>query len=87
MATAPVTTNAPAMLKIEGEMMAIGKTLMTQDFIRELAYSILTPEQQETLRKQQAEMKERREKMREKAGKNGPPRGDRGDRRGGRGQR
>src|SRR5688572_2787411 len=43
------TTNAPAMLKIEGEMMAIGKTLMTQDFIRELAYSILTPEQQELL--------------------------------------
>jgi twitching motility protein PilU len=43
------TTNAPAMLKIEGEMMAIGKTLMTQDFIRELAYSILTPEQQEFL--------------------------------------
>ncbi|HKY93161.1 MAG TPA: PilT/PilU family type 4a pilus ATPase [Nevskiaceae bacterium] len=43
------TTNAPAMLKIEGEMMAIGKTMMTQDFIRELAYSILTPEQQEYL--------------------------------------
>ena len=40
------TTNATAMLKVEGEMFAIGKTLMTSDFIEELAMSILTPEQQ-----------------------------------------
>jgi len=43
------TANAPAMLKIEGEMLAIGKTLLTSDFIRELAYSILVPEQQRYL--------------------------------------
>lgn len=43
------TSNAPAMLRIEGEMLAIGKTLMTSEFIRELAYSILTPDQQEYL--------------------------------------
>jgi len=43
------TSNAPAMLRIEGEMLAIGKTLMTGEFIRELAHSILTPEQQEQL--------------------------------------
>jgi twitching motility protein PilU len=43
------TSNAPAMLRIEGEMLAIGKTLMTAEFIKELAYSILTPEQQEIL--------------------------------------
>ncbi|PPE75903.1 type IV pili twitching motility protein PilT [Solimonas fluminis] len=43
------TANAPAMLKIEGEMHAVGKTLMTTEFIRELAYSILTPEQQKHL--------------------------------------
>ncbi|MES2491504.1 MAG: ATPase, T2SS/T4P/T4SS family, partial [Pseudomonadota bacterium] len=41
------TTNAAAMLKVEGEMFAIGKTQMTSDFIEELAMSILTPEQQE----------------------------------------
>ena len=40
------TPNAPAMLKVEGDMLAIGKTLMTSEFIRELAHSILTPEQQ-----------------------------------------
>ena len=40
------TANAPALLKVEGEMMAIGKTMMTAEFIRELASSILTPEQQ-----------------------------------------
>ncbi len=45
------TSNAPAMLRIEGEMLAIGKTLMTSEFIKELAYSILTPEQQEYLAK------------------------------------
>ena len=42
------TANAPAMLRIEGEMLAIGKTLMTSEFVQELANSILTPEQQET---------------------------------------
>ena len=45
------TANAPAMLRIEGEMLAVGKTLMTGEFIRELAHSILTPEQQEYLAK------------------------------------
>ena len=44
------TTNAPAMLKVEGEMFAIGKTQMTSDFIEELAMSILTPEQQDYLK-------------------------------------
>lgn len=39
------TLNAPAMLKIEGEMLAVGKTLMTSTLIRELAENILTPEQ------------------------------------------
>jgi twitching motility protein PilU len=43
------TSNAPAMLRIEGEMLAVGKTLLTGEFIKELAYSILTPEQQEYL--------------------------------------
>ena len=40
------TPNAPAMLKIEGEMLAVGKSLMTQSLIRELVESVLTPEQQ-----------------------------------------
>jgi twitching motility protein PilU len=40
------TPNSPAMLKIEGEMMAIGKQQMTSQMIRELAFSILTEEQQ-----------------------------------------
>lgn len=40
------TPNAPAMLKIEGEMLAVGKSLMTQSIIRELVESVLTPEQQ-----------------------------------------
>ncbi|MDE0854713.1 MAG: PilT/PilU family type 4a pilus ATPase [Nevskia sp.] len=44
------TSNSPAMLRIEGEMMAVGKSVLTSEFIRELAYSILTPEQQEYLR-------------------------------------
>ncbi len=47
------TSNAPAMLRIEGEMLAIGKTLMTGEFIRELAHSILTPEQVEHLAQKQ----------------------------------
>jgi twitching motility protein PilU len=40
------TPHAPAMLKIEGEMLAVGKSLMTQSLIRELVESVLTPEQQ-----------------------------------------
>jgi twitching motility protein PilU len=43
------TTGAPAMIKVEGEMLAVGKTLLTSDFIKELAFSILTPEQQKHL--------------------------------------
>jgi twitching motility protein PilU len=43
------TSNAPAMLKIEGELVPVGKTLMTSEFVKELAYSILTPEQQDIL--------------------------------------
>jgi len=45
------TSNSPAMLRIEGEMMAVGKNVLTSEFIKELAYSILTPEQQEYLSK------------------------------------
>lgn len=45
------TTNAPAMLKIEGQMLAVGKNQLTREFIKELAMSILTPEQQEYLHK------------------------------------
>jgi len=41
------TSNSPAMLRIEGEMIAVGKNVLTSEFIRELALSILTPEQQE----------------------------------------
>ncbi len=39
------TNNAPAMLKIEGEMLAVGKTQMTNSLIRELVENVLTPEQ------------------------------------------
>ncbi|MBI2383134.1 MAG: PilT/PilU family type 4a pilus ATPase [Gammaproteobacteria bacterium] len=46
------TPNAPAMLKIEGEMLAVGKQVLTAEFIKELAYSILTEEQQEYLKQQ-----------------------------------
>ncbi|HWU69156.1 MAG TPA: PilT/PilU family type 4a pilus ATPase [Stenotrophobium sp.] len=46
------TTAAPAMIKVEGEMFAVGKTLMTSEFIRELAYSIMAPEQQEQFEKE-----------------------------------
>lgn len=47
------TANAPALLKVEGEMMAIGKTVMTAAFIRELVQSILTPEQMAYLEQHQ----------------------------------
>ncbi len=43
------TANAPAMLKVEGEMLAIGKQLMTNEFVKEMAYSILTQDQQKHL--------------------------------------
>ncbi len=42
------TTGSPAMLKVDGNMFAIGKQLMTKDLIKELAYSIMTPDQQNT---------------------------------------
>lgn len=41
------TTNSPAMLKVDGNMFAMGKNLMTKELIKELAYSIMTPEQQQ----------------------------------------
>ena len=44
------TANAPAMLKVEGEMLSIGRQPLTVDQIRELALSILTPDQQAHLR-------------------------------------
>jgi twitching motility protein PilU len=44
------TPNAPAQLKIEGELMPVGKNLLTREFVKELAYSILTPEQQDHLK-------------------------------------
>ncbi len=43
------TNNAPAMLKIEGEMLAVGKTQMTSSLIRELVENVLTPEQLKVL--------------------------------------
>ncbi|MEW6169359.1 MAG: PilT/PilU family type 4a pilus ATPase [Pseudomonadota bacterium] len=45
------TANAPAQVKIEGELMPVGKNLLTRDFIKELAFSILTPEQKEHLQR------------------------------------
>lgn len=41
------TTSSPAMLRVHGEMYAVGKTQMTREIIRELAYSIMTPDQQQ----------------------------------------
>lgn len=46
------TPDATAMIKIEGQMLPIGKTLLTGEFVRELALSLLTPEQQEQLQRQ-----------------------------------
>jgi twitching motility protein PilU len=45
------TANSPAMLRIEGEMVAVGKSVLTSEFVKELAFSILTSEQQEYLLK------------------------------------
>jgi twitching motility protein PilU len=39
------TANAPAQLKVEGELLPIGKNVLTREFIVELAHSILTPDQ------------------------------------------
>lgn len=44
-----LSPDAPAMLRIEGEMTAVGKTQLTAEFVKELVYSILTPEQQAQL--------------------------------------
>lgn len=41
------TTGSPVMIKINGEMHAVGKTEMTSGQLRELANGILTPEQRE----------------------------------------
>lgn len=41
-----LTPDAPAMLRIEGEMAAVGKSALTAEFVKELVHSILTPEQQ-----------------------------------------
>lgn len=43
------TANAPAQVKIEGELMPIGKNVLTREFIKELALSILSEEQQQYL--------------------------------------
>lgn len=43
------TSGAPPMLKIEGEMLAVGKTLLTEEFLKDLIYSVLTPVQQARL--------------------------------------
>ena len=44
------TANAPAMLKVEGDMLPVGKQQLTAEFIRDLALSILTPDQVNYLR-------------------------------------
>lgn len=44
-----LTPDAPAMLRIEGEMAAVGRSLLTAEFVNELVYSILTPEQAKIL--------------------------------------
>jgi twitching motility protein PilU len=44
------TANAPAYLKVEGEMLGVGKQQLTAQAIAELAMSILTPDQQAHLR-------------------------------------
>ncbi|MFA5940542.1 MAG: PilT/PilU family type 4a pilus ATPase [Sinimarinibacterium sp.] len=43
------TANAPAQLKIEGEMVPIGKNVLTREIVKELAMSILSAEQTEYL--------------------------------------
>jgi twitching motility protein PilU len=43
------TANAPAQVKIEGELMPIGKNVLTREFIKELALSILSEEQKAVL--------------------------------------
>jgi twitching motility protein PilU len=46
------TPNAPAMLKVEGEMLAVGKTLLTAEFIRDIGYSMLSDAQREQLQRE-----------------------------------
>jgi twitching motility protein PilU len=46
------TPGAPAMLRVEGEMMAAGKSILTSEFVKEIALSILTPEQQAEFHKE-----------------------------------
>jgi twitching motility protein PilU len=46
------SAGAPAMLRIEGEMHAVGKTVLNSEFVHELCLSICTAEQQETVLKQ-----------------------------------
>lgn len=43
------TAGAPPMLKIDGDMLAVGKTVLTEEFLRELIHGVLTPEQQAAL--------------------------------------
>lgn len=45
------TPDAPAMLRVEGTMMAVGKEMLSGERVRELVYSILTPEQKTQLEK------------------------------------
>jgi len=45
------TAGATPMLRVEGELLAVGTSVMTSEFVKELAFSILTPEQQEYLAK------------------------------------
>jgi len=45
------TAGATPMLRVEGEMLPVGKNLLSGEFIRELAFSLLTPEQQDYLQK------------------------------------
>jgi len=43
------SSGAPPMLKIEGEMLAVGKTLLTEPFLLDLINSVLTAQQQAQL--------------------------------------
>ncbi|MEQ1437887.1 PilT/PilU family type 4a pilus ATPase [Fontimonas sp. SYSU GA230001] len=43
------TANAPAQIKIEGELVPIGKNVLTREVVKELAMSILSAEQQQYL--------------------------------------
>jgi twitching motility protein PilU len=45
------TAGATPMLRVEGELLAVGNSVMTSEFVKELVFSILTPEQQEYVAK------------------------------------